>query len=76
MQVIILLLGIYQTLSLQVPPTWLTSPFVQAAQNDVLSTLTGSSSTPTATLTFPNAFISTPNLAFGIINYIGTFGFI
>jgi hypothetical protein len=44
-----------------------------AAQNDVLNTFTGSTSTPTATLTYPNAFSSTPNLAYGIINYIGTF---
>ena len=72
MQIILLLLGIYQTISLQVAPTWLTSSFISATQNDVLNTLTGSTSTPTATLTYPNAFSSTPNLAYGIINYIGT----
>lgn len=46
-------LTISHTLSLiQVPPTWITSPYIQADHYNVISTKTGNTSTPTATMTF------------------------
>lgn len=55
----------------QVPPTWVTSPYVRAASNKVISSLTGSSSTPTYTFTFSSPFSTLPNIAYGINKYIG-----
>lgn len=55
----------------QVPPTWVTSPYVRAASNKVISTLTGSTSTPAYTFTFSSPFSTVPNIAYGINKYIG-----
>jgi len=55
----------------QVPPTWVTSPYVRAASNRVISTLTGSASTPAYTFTFSSPFSTLPNIAYGINKYIG-----
>lgn len=69
--ILIALIQIPHTFTIQVPPTWVTSPLVKAAQFNVINTLTGSSATPTATMTFTSAFSMVPNLAYGIINYEG-----
>lgn len=73
---LLLFFWIIGTLSISVPPTWLTSPFVQADTRYVIdSTLTGtpvgSSSTPTSTMPFVTAFSSIPSLGYGICNYEG-----
>lgn len=54
-----------------VSPVWLTSPYVQADTKSIITTKTGNSSTPTATLTFPNAFSNLPNIGYGIDGYEG-----
>ena len=75
--VIIVLCGFWtEVLSAGVPPTWLTSSYVQADTNTIITTLTGSNSTPTATLNFVTAFSSLPNIGYGIIGYVGKTFFI
>jgi hypothetical protein len=59
-----------------VPPTWLTSSYVQAnsyklINGDLCNCVTGNSSTPTATMLFATAFTIPPNLGYGISNYQG-----
>lgn len=63
---------------LTVPPTWVTSPYVQAdhrrvINGDACNSKTGNNTTPTGTLAFPTAFASIPNLGYGISNYQGNF---
>lgn len=58
----------------QVAPTWITSPYIQAASKkiidgDLCTCKTGNTSTPTATMTFTTAFSAPPNLGFGVTNY-------
>jgi hypothetical protein len=62
--------------SITVAPTWVTSPYVQADSHkiidgDLCSCTTGNSSTPTAIMTFINAFSSQPHLGYGISKYEG-----
>lgn len=58
---------------IQAPPTWVTSNYFKAGSNSIINgtSTTGSSTTPTptATLTFPSAFPSVPNLAYGMSHY-------
>lgn len=55
-----------------VAPTWMSSPFVKAGQNNLINNVkTGNTSTPQATMTFSSAYSSPPHLAYGIINYEG-----
>lgn len=55
------------------PPTWITSPYLKAGSYDVIKTLTGNSSTPTATMPFSApAFTTIPNLGYGCTAYQGT----
>ncbi len=59
-----------------VPPTWVTSSYVQAnsqrvIDGDICNCKTGNSQTPTATMTFVTAFGAIPNLGYGISNYQG-----
>jgi len=57
---------------LKVDPVWITSPYLKAGSNDVIKTLTGNSSTPTATMPFSTpAFSSLPNLGYGCTAYQG-----
>ena len=56
---------------LSAAPEWLTSTYFRANNEDVIATLTGSSSTPTYTFTFSSALPGVPNLAYGIKNYMG-----
>lgn len=53
-------------------PTWVTSPFFRANNEDVISTLTGSNVTPQYTFTFSSALPGLPNLAYGIKGYRGS----
>ena len=55
-------------------PTWLTSPFFRAGQEEVISTFTGSSQYPfrSYTFTYSSALPGVPNLAYGIQKYRGT----
>ena len=61
---------------IQAAPTWQTSNYIQAASNSVINgtSTTGETTTPvpSATLTFPTAFTSEPNLAYGISYYEST----
>jgi hypothetical protein len=57
--------------SITVAPTWVTSSFVKAASYTIITTRTGTGSTPTATMPFSSAFPSPPNLGYGIIDYEG-----
>lgn len=59
------------TRSVGVPPTWLTSSYIQSNSKSIITTLTGNSMTPTATLTFATAFSSIPNIGYGIAGYEG-----
>ena len=59
-----------------VPPTWITSSYVQAdsarvINGDACNCTTGNNATPTGTLNFPTAFTAIPNLGYGISNYQG-----
>lgn len=68
------LLVLAKTALIQVPPTWVTSNYVQAANVAVINNiLTGNSVTPTATFVFGFAFSSVPNLGYGIFGYEGNF---
>jgi len=58
------------------PPTWLTSPFFRAGNQAVISTLTGSSLTPTFMFIYSSALTGTPYIAYGIKNYRGISSFI
>jgi hypothetical protein len=71
MSKLLLLLLPCASICVQVAPTWITSTYVKASSNSIISTLTGNSSTPSATLTFSSAFSAAPNLAYGILNYEG-----
>jgi hypothetical protein len=56
------------------PPTWLTSPYMQAGSFLLINTTTsptGNNTTPKGTITFPKSFTSTPNLGYGISRYEG-----
>lgn len=65
-------LCISQTMCLiQVAPTWITSHYIQADHYNVISTKTGNTSTPTATMTFAKQFQKIPNLGYGSAAYIG-----
>jgi|688.fasta_scaffold188577_1 hypothetical protein len=55
--------------NIQVLHTWATNSYVKADSFNVIDTLTGSSSTPTATHPFSIPFTATPYLAFGISKY-------
>ena len=73
---LILVYSIIFVRSITVAPTWVTSSYVQAnsrrvINGDLCSCTTGSSSTPTATMTFVTAFSAIPHLAYGISNYQG-----
>jgi hypothetical protein len=62
--------------SVGVPPTWLTSSYVQADSKKVINgdlcrCTTGNTSTPTATMPFTTAFTNIPNLGYGVSNYQG-----
>ncbi len=53
-------------------PEWITSHYVQAGSANVITTLTGNSSTPTATIPFPGtAFSGLPKLGYGCTAYMG-----
>lgn len=54
-----------------VPPTWVTSSYVQADTNNIITSITGNTATPTATLNFATAFSSLPNIGYGMIGYVG-----
>ncbi len=55
-------------------PVWVTSPYIKAGSSKVISTLTGNSSTPQATIPFPGAaFTSIPNVGYGSQSYIGKY---
>ena len=69
--IILLVVSLKEIQSLTVAPTWITSSFVQAASYKIISTRTGNSSTPTATMPFSASFPSPPNLGYGVINYEG-----
>jgi hypothetical protein len=58
--------------TIQVAPTWVTSPYVQAASAKLINGVrTGNTSTPIVTMTFATAFTVVPNLGYGIIRYEG-----
>lgn len=53
-------------------PVWVTSPYIKAGSSKVISTLTGNSSTPDATIPFPGtAFTLIPNIGYGSTSYLG-----
>ena len=55
-------------------PTWLSSPYFRAGQEDVITTLTSSSAPPSPyTFTFSSPLPATPNLAYGFKAYRGIF---
>lgn len=55
-----------------VPPTWLTSPYLRAGYEGVITSYTGSNVPSTSyTFTFSSALPGIPNLAYGIKNYRG-----
>lgn len=64
-----------RVLSLQVAPTWTTSSLVQAAEKNIISTISNENTSPipSATMTFSFAFLSIPRLAYGISSYEGTY---
>lgn len=57
--------------SLAVPPIWKASSYVQADSRDVIYTLTGNDTTPTATMVFERAFTGVPYLGYGCTGYQG-----
>ena len=58
---------------ISVPPTWLTSPFLRAGYENVITSITGSNVPSTSYIfTFSSALPGIPNLAYGIKNYRGT----
>lgn len=59
---------------IQVAPIWVTSPYLKAGSNNIITVLTGSSATPRATIPFTGpAFTSIPNLGYGASTYRGIF---
>lgn len=53
-------------------PVWVTSPYIKAGSNNVIATLTGNTSTPTATIPYPGLpFTMVPNIGYGSTSYIG-----
>lgn len=59
---------------IQVPPIWITSPYLKAGFNNIITVLTGNTATPTATIPFPGgAFTSIPNIGYGASTYNGKF---
>lgn len=54
-----------------VAPTWITSNYMRAGNQDVIATLTGSAIDPIHTFTFSSALPGVPNLAYGIKRYRG-----
>jgi hypothetical protein len=54
-------------------PTWLTSAYFRAGNENVIIKKTGNNTTPTYTFTFSSALSGTPNLAYGVKNYRGNF---
>ena len=54
-------------------PSWVTNSYVQAGNEQIISTLTGNNQTPTYIFNFANAFPNIPNLGYGLKNYIGIF---
>lgn len=63
------------TSSASVPPTWITSSYIDANSNRVINnaqTNNSKSPTPSATMTFGISFTTAPNLGYGLSNYQGT----
>ncbi len=59
---------------IQVPPIWVTSPYLKAGSNNIITVRTGSSTTPTATIPFTGvAFTNIPNIGYGASTYNGIF---
>lgn len=59
-------LALYKISTVQYAPTWLTSPYIDAGQYAIISTLTGSASTPSYQMMFTTPFSSIPNAGYGI----------
>ena len=64
----------------QFAPNWLTSNYLQTGfkkviDGDLCGCKTGSTSTPTSTLTFTTAFTVLPNLGYGMTSYQGNLFF-
>ena len=57
-------------------PIWITSNFMRAGFENVITTLTGSDYDPIYTFTFSSALPGVPNLAYGIKQYRGIFSLI
>lgn len=56
----------------RIAPVWLTSPYIKTGKKHVITSLTGNSSLPTATIPFPgSAFLSVPNIGYGTSSYSG-----
>lgn len=73
---ITILIGVTYSRAQSVPPTWITSSYFQADSKKIITTLTGNSMTPTATLLFVTPFSNIPSIGYGITSYQGTFIFI
>ena len=58
-----------------VKPVWLTSNYMRAGNENVISQLTGQAIDPIYTFTFSSALPGVPNLAYGIRRYRGIFFF-
>jgi hypothetical protein len=70
--IFILLNLLFSSLSYtSVGPTWITSNYMRAGNQDVIATLTGSAIDPIHTFTFSSALPGFPNLAYGIKRYRG-----
>jgi hypothetical protein len=67
-----ILLGISSAYK-SVGPMWLTSSYMRAGNQDVISTKTGSSVDPIYVFTFSSPLPGVPNLAYGIRGYRGNF---
>lgn len=53
-------------------PTWLTSNYFRANNQEVISTLTGNNVLPNFTFIYSSPCNGTPSLGYGIKNYRGT----
>lgn len=55
----------------QYAPIWITSPYLKAGTSHIITTITDSTQTPTATIPFSSAFADIPNLGYGASTYLG-----
>lgn len=76
---ILIILGLIYQIGciVNVAPSWKTSNYIQAASHKVINyVMTGSGTTPKATIPFPNgSFSAIPNLGYGVSGYEGNNAF-